>query len=151
MKTYSKSLLIAVAALAVTATGAYAYTGDLTEEQRTALTEARELRQAGDFTAARDKLLEAGFDESTLKKLRHGRVHHQRHVEFMNELQDTLTDEQLDALRVARAANDHETAAAILEEVGITPPQWRGHAHGHRPDHDLEGDEEETEFEEEED
>ncbi|MCD5381081.1 MAG: hypothetical protein LR008_00725 [Candidatus Pacebacteria bacterium] len=72
----SKSLLIAIAAFAVTATGAYADNGrllireGLTSEQVSALEEARELRQSGDLTAARDLLVTAGIDETALKSIK---------------------------------------------------------------------------------
>ena len=73
----SKSLLVAIAAFAVTATGVQAYGGiqaweraDITEEQRSALEEAHELRLGGDKEAARDVLVEAGIDEEVLRSLR---------------------------------------------------------------------------------
>ncbi|MBY0538124.1 hypothetical protein K2P47_01855 [Patescibacteria group bacterium] len=72
----SKSLLIAIAALALTATGAQAFsssaliTAGLSEEQQAAFEVARELRQEGDLTAARDVLVEAGIDAETLEKVR---------------------------------------------------------------------------------
>ncbi|MCA9367708.1 hypothetical protein KC887_05635 [Candidatus Kaiserbacteria bacterium] len=147
MKTYSKSLLIAVAALAVTATGAYAYSGDLTDEQRSALEQARELRQAGDFVGARDALLEAGFDESALKKLRRAQVMHNRHEAFLSDLEESLTPEQLDALQAAHAANDRATQAAILDEAGVEAPQWRFKHLNDRPTHDEFDDETEAEDE----
>ncbi len=59
----SKSLLIAIAAFAVTATGVQAYGGmkilekaGLSEEQISAFETARELRQSGDIAGARDAL-----------------------------------------------------------------------------------------------
>lgn len=72
----SKSLLIAVAAFAVTATGVHAYSGTklltragLNEDQISAIEEAQELRANGDFVAARDKLFEAGITDDTLRSL----------------------------------------------------------------------------------
>ncbi len=69
----SKSLLIAIAAFAVTATGVHAYGGykileraGLTNEQMSAIQEAQELRAAGDLTAARNLLIKAGIDEGAL-------------------------------------------------------------------------------------
>jgi hypothetical protein len=69
----SKSLLIAIAAFAVTATSVHAYGGNkmliragLSDEQVSAIQEAQELSRVGDFTAARDKLAEAGVTEETL-------------------------------------------------------------------------------------
>lgn len=127
----SKALLIAIAAFAVTATGAYAHGGerlleraDISEEQRQALEEAHQLRLDGDFEAARDRLVEAGVDEETLRSLHraaHQHKHHQAHWK------DELTDEQLEALQAARQANDKETARAILEEAGIERPHHHKH------------------------
>jgi hypothetical protein len=73
----SKSLLIAIAAFAVTATGAQAYTGTtqlnrtgLSSVQAQAFSEARELRQRGRGEEARDILLDAGIDENAIESLR---------------------------------------------------------------------------------
>ncbi len=73
----SKSLLIAIAAFAVTATGAQAFVGinylnqsGLSIEQMEAFNEARELRRKGDIEKARDVLLEAGVNEETVASLR---------------------------------------------------------------------------------
>ncbi|MEZ4104371.1 MAG: hypothetical protein R3B60_03735 [Candidatus Paceibacterota bacterium] len=73
----SKSLLIAIAAFAVTATGVQAYVGvdrlekaGFSPSQIEALAEARELRAHGDNKKARDILLEAGVDEEKLKELK---------------------------------------------------------------------------------
>lgn len=73
----SKSLLIAIAAFAVTATGAQAYVtpqvlsrAGFTEVQVEALGVARELRYRGKYEEARNRLLEAGIDEAALEKLR---------------------------------------------------------------------------------
>lgn len=69
----SKSLLIAVAAFAVTATGVQAYGGadflqraGLTKDQISAFERAREKRQSGDIIGARDTLVRAGVDEKVL-------------------------------------------------------------------------------------
>ena len=187
----SKSLLIAVAAFAVTTTGAQAYGGaileraNLTDDQRTALEEARELRQSGEKDAARDLLIEAGIDEEVLKELRTAARETKAEIReavadgdyerFLELIEDTpladvittesdfesfreaqelrqageyeeareildelgiekkghhkralrhhilseLTEEQRDALKVARQANDRETVKAILKEAGI--------------------------------
>lgn len=199
----SKSLLIAIAAFAVTATGVHAYGGTkilnragLSEEQVSAIEEAQELRANGDFTAARDKLVEAGITEDSLRSIHeaareartamrealeeddytafkaavadsplgdiitseedfaqfreahnlklageweeanemlnglgididdnHGyRRSFQPHPNFLTE----LTDEQKEALRVARQANDHATMRAIFDEAGVEPRPHRG-------------------------
>lgn len=69
----SKSLLIAIAAFAVTATGVHAYGGTkvlnrvgLNKDQIEALRYAHELKAMGDHTAARDHLLAANINEETL-------------------------------------------------------------------------------------
>lgn len=73
----SKSLLIAIAAFAVTTTGAQAFTSTtflsrsgLDDTQIEAFTEARELRLKGKNDEARDVLFKAGIDEKTLNSLR---------------------------------------------------------------------------------
>ena len=72
----SKSLLIAIAALALTATGAQAFssnaliTAGLSIEQQAAFEVARELREEGDVKGARDVLVEAGIDEDAIEKVR---------------------------------------------------------------------------------
>ena len=72
----SKSLLIAIAALALTATGAQAFNGNalitagLSLEQQAAFEVARELREEGDVTGARNVLVKAGIDEVAIEKVR---------------------------------------------------------------------------------
>lgn len=73
----SKSILIAIAAFAVTTTGAQAFASTtflsrsgLDQVQAEAFTEARELRLKGKNDEARDVLLKAGINEETLKTLR---------------------------------------------------------------------------------
>jgi hypothetical protein len=74
----SKSLLIAIAAFAVTATGAQAYVGNhysqqmgLSSVQIQAFQQARDLRRKGEVEKARDVLVKAGVDEKTMSSLRH--------------------------------------------------------------------------------
>lgn len=69
----SKPFLIAIAAFAVTATGAQAFGGTavleragLTNRQIAAFEIAREKREAGDKEGARDVLFDAGIDETVL-------------------------------------------------------------------------------------
>lgn len=73
----SKSLLIAIAAFAVTTTGAQAFSDSsflrqsgLDEVQVEAFSEARELRLKGKNDEARDVLLKAGVNEKTMRSLR---------------------------------------------------------------------------------
>lgn len=72
----SKSFLIALAAFAVTTTGAQAYVGTkqlqragLSPEQVSAFAEARTLAENGNTDKARDILLSAGVREDTIKRL----------------------------------------------------------------------------------
>jgi RNA-binding protein YhbY len=73
----SKSLIIAIAAFAVTATGAQAFVGQkyleaagLSAEQQLALEEAHELRRQGEREKARNLLVEAGITEEVMESLR---------------------------------------------------------------------------------
>jgi hypothetical protein len=189
----SKSLLIAIAAFAVTATGAQAYVGThysqqlgLSSVQVQAFQQARDLRRKGEVEKARDVLVQAGVDEDTMASLRHA-SHEAIHeavaqndfAAFQAAVKDTplfdlvnteadfalfkqahelkengkfveaklilddiglqvklgkrhaygrfyggafpgLTDEQKDALLVAKQANDKETVEEILREAGIS-------------------------------
>ena len=191
---YSKSLLIAIAAFAVTATGAQAYVGSqyleragLSSSQVSALSHARDLRLKGKREEARDVLLQAGVDDKAIVSIReaaraaHDAIEeavkandyeafklaahdsplldiittkedfaqfveaHNLKVEnkfteprkLMTELGLTsanmnrakghpklhermflFTDEQKDAMRVARAANDFEIMHEIMKEAG---------------------------------
>jgi len=104
---HSKSLLIAIAAFALTTSGVFAYNGsnvldraNLSAEQKTAITRARELKQNGDFSAARDSLVNAGIDETVLKRLHEAR--HQVELE----------------MQAALVANDYE---AFMASIAQTP------------------------------
>lgn len=171
----SKSLLVAMAAFAVTATGVHAYTGPklleqagLNKDQIAALSQAHTLRAQGDVDAARDVLLDAGIDDEALLKLHqiavenraalHRAIQSNDYEAFVAAVQATalgsevptkaaferlvaektgasvtpkkvkrhhrhlrqpfLTQEEHDALQVARQANDRATAEAILAEAG---------------------------------
>lgn len=187
---YSKSLLIAIAAFAVTATGAQAFVGmryleeaGLTSVQIDALKEANELRREGKQSEAKEVLIEAGIDEEAMDALRkaaheakeamHEAIEANDYAAFKEAVADSplddiitseadfklfaeahslreagkhdeakeifdelgikgpremgrgegplaeLTDEQRDALRAAKSANDEETVKAILKEAGI--------------------------------
>jgi hypothetical protein len=129
----SKSFLIAVAAFALTATSVHAHVGQdllkeagLNEKQIEAFAEARELKKSGKITKARDVLVEAGVTEDTLKAIfrarklaepdrTNGHGKHQFRPNFINE----LSEEQREAIKVARQANDKESVKAIFKEAGI--------------------------------
>tara|TARA_B100002051_G_scaffold172700_1_gene163300 strand:+ start:1708 stop:2301 length:594 start_codon:yes stop_codon:yes gene_type:complete len=188
----SKSLLIAIAAFAVTTTGVHAYGGtkvlqraNISEDQIAALEEAHELRKNGDADSARDILIEAGIDEEVMRSIRDAKreiknevreaVENNDYEAFVEAIEDgpladiitseadfekfreahelredgqheeareifddlgierkhkperpdiieNLTEEQREAVRVARAANDRETVRSILEEAGVELP-----------------------------
>jgi hypothetical protein len=189
----SKSLLIAIAAFAVTTTGASAYGGkildkaNLTSDQKSAIVEARELRQSGDVDSARNLLLEAGIDEEVLRSIHHAKreVNKEVHSALENnnypafieaiadgplaniitneadfekfqeahelkkngekeeageifddlgverghkthfgkgKMMSQLSDDQKEAVFVARQSNDREAIQAIFEEAGVERP-----------------------------
>jgi 5-enolpyruvylshikimate-3-phosphate synthase len=148
----SKSLLIAIAALALTATGAQAFssnaliTAGLTEEQQAAFEVARELREEGDVTAARDVLVEAGIDAETLEKVRSA-MHEERHAErdainaaldandfaaFILAIKDSplsdviTTEEDFASFKEAHElmeSGDKAGAKAIFTELGVPEPK----------------------------
>ncbi len=136
LKQTSQTLAFAIAAFAVTITSVQAFgnhefltNAGLSDDQVVAVQEARELRRLGDVDTARDVLLEAGIDEEVISDLRQAHQkhkHHHRHW-LKGQLDDKLTEQQKDAIQVAREANDREAIHAILEEAGIERPQ-----HGHR-------------------
>lgn len=142
---HSKSLLIAIAAFAVTATGAQAFVGSryleeagLSETQVEALKEAQDLRKEGKNTKAREVLVEAGIDEEVMESLRkamqHAREAMQHAIEdgdyeaFKNSitgspLVDIITTEA-DFVEFARAhtlqkAGEYDEAQVILTELGL--------------------------------
>lgn len=155
----SKSLLIAIAAFAVTTTGVHAYGGGkllvragLSEEQVSALEEAHELRAQGQLAEARDRLVAAGVTEQTLRNV-HLAAKEARHAmhealaaddyEAFQEailgtpLADVITSEaEFDEFREAhelRHEGQWQAAADILEDLGVSPlsrQPLRGHHHG---------------------
>jgi len=123
--------VLAVAAFALSASSANAFYNQefltragLSDQQVVALQEARELRRLGELDAARDTLLEAGIDVPILNNLRF--AHRERQLPHRHWLREQitteLTEDEQEALRVARAANDRETVRAILEAAGIDLP-----------------------------
>jgi hypothetical protein len=142
----SKSLLIAIAAFAVTATGAQAYIGNeqlnragFSLTQIEALNEARELKSKGETEKARDVLLEAGVDEDKLDNLRkvshnsHYRIHkaviEDNYNDFKVAIEGTpladiiTTKDDFEYFRQAhylRQKGDLAEAKAIFEDLGIS-------------------------------
>ncbi len=89
---------------------------ELTDEQKAALEEAKELFQAGDKEGAMEILKEAGVKPPK---------HHKNQGQFMKN----LTDEQKEVWKEAKKLmkdGDMEGAKAILEEAGIKPPKKQG-------------------------
>ena len=98
----SKSLLIAIAAFAVTATGVHAYGGakvfnraGINKDQADAIEQAQRLRASGDHLAARDLLAEAGITEDTLQSI------HAATVEVKRSIYDALETGDYQAFREA--------------------------------------------------
>lgn len=160
----SKSLLIAIAAFAVTATGAQAYVGTktltragLSSEQITALEEARTLRAEGEVEKARNVLVEAGVDEAALAAIRdaaraareamHNAVEAGDYEAFREAVAETpladivTTEADFELFREAhelRAEGKHDEAHEIFAELGVPELPGRGgkghrHGYGHGP------------------
>jgi hypothetical protein len=164
----SKSLLIAIAAFAVTASGAQAYVGTktltragLSTEQISALEEARSLRAEGEVEKARNVLVEAGVDEAALAAIReaaraareamHEAIDAGDFVAFREAVIDTpladiiTTEADFELFREAhelRAKGKHGEAREILDELGV--PEFtgahKGLGHGHGHGHGRRGD-----------
>lgn len=142
----SKSLLIAIAAFAVTATGAQAYIGTeqlnragFSENQIEAFSEARELRLKGEKEKARDVLLKAGVDQEKLENLR--KVSHTSHQALRSAIENTdyeafkkaiigtpladIINTEADFLYFKEAhdlrkAGDFSQAKVIFDELGVS-------------------------------
>ena len=153
----SKSFLIAVAAFAVTATGVHAHSGTkllsragLDDDQVVAIQEAQQLRKAGELDAARDKLIEAGITEDTLRSIHavakesrtavHEAVENEDYEAFKvaianSPLADIVTSEadfkQFVEAHSSRQAGEWEEAEALFADLGIEH-SFRHHHHGRR-------------------
>ena len=146
-----KSLLIAIAAFAVTATGAQAYIGvdqlsraGFTTNQIEAFSEARELKARGQVEKARDVLIDAGVDEdklNTLRKVSH-HAHHKLHLAIKQNdyeafrdavagtpLADIITTEsdfaQFRQAHDLQREGELDEAKAIFTELGL--PATKNH------------------------
>ncbi len=155
----SKSLLIAIAALALTASSAQAFsshaliTAGLSEEQQAAFVVARELREEGNVTGARDVLVQAGIDEVVIEKVRSA-VQAEKQAEH-KAIRDALANNDFTAFTVAITdspladlittaedfasfkeahelmdSGDKAGAKAIFTELGL--PESHHHKHGGR-------------------
>ena len=161
----SKSLLIAIAAFAVTATGVQAYGGvemlnraGLDDSQVVAIQEAKELRESGDLTGARDRLVDAGIAEGELRSMRKAaKMSHEGMQEALEEgdfdaflesvsgspLADIITSEadfeQFKAAHDLRQAGEWEEAGEIMADLGIEHGQKNNHSKMGNKAHDKGG------------
>jgi Lon protease-like protein len=153
----SKSLLIAIAAFAVTATGVQAFQSTqllqkagLSEAQIEAFEIARELRESGDFEGARDTLIEAGVDEAVIKSVKDVAREYRQAIRTAIEEEDyeafTLAvagtplaeavDTEADFQKFVEAHTLKEEgkwneAKVILDELGVEPKdRMPGMGHG---------------------
>lgn len=150
----SKSLLIAIAAFAVTTSGVFAYSGNnvleranLSAEQKTAITRAREFKENGNLAAARDSLVDAGIDEGVLKRLHEARHQVEREMQaalvsgdyeaFILSIADTpladiiTTEADFEQFRSAQELKDDGDFIAskeIFDELGV---ELKKSHHGH--------------------
>ncbi len=157
---HSKHLLIAIAAFAVTATGAQAYIGSdrltkagLSTAQVEAFSEARELRMKGKVKEAKDRLLKAGVNEDTIKTIRQAaRESHQRLVESVESgdykafkeavsgtpLADIITTENdflvFREAHILRQEGNFAEAKEMLDDLGVenTMKGYLHKRHAHR-------------------
>lgn len=147
----SKSLLIAIAAFAVTATGAQAYVGTkyaaqagLSSGQVQALQQARDLRRKGEVEKARDVLLEAGVTDETMASLRkashdaiHDAVEANDFAAFKEAIEGTplydliTTEADFALFREAHTLKEDGKfveAKEILDDLGVAPHHFKkGH------------------------
>ena len=156
----AKTLLIPIAAFAVTVTGASAFNGEvlkeagLNDDQISAFEEARELRKEGDKEGARDIIIEAGIDQDTMESVREAMKAHRDEMRsaidtavanndyeaFLtaiadSPLADIITSEEdfklFSEAHELKEAGDREGAHAIMEELGFEKPMF-GHHRGHK-------------------
>jgi hypothetical protein len=124
---YPKTLLIAIAAFTLMTPGAYAFSpavlnrANLSDDQKIAISAAKELQAEGDAVTATELLVNAGIDDTVLERIRNAYIALQ--YEYWNETNDgvsLLSNDQQQAYRAAQAANDRDTMDAILDEAGVT-------------------------------
>ena len=156
MKTKSKSLFIAVAAFAVTASGVHAFgstelltRAGLTDEQVIAVQEAQELKATGNISAAKETLEAAGVTSETMKNIRevakeakaavHDAVESGDYDAFMvavadSPLAEIITTEADFELFVEahelRESGDKDGARELFEELGVDTKKLHKQHHG---------------------
>lgn len=162
----AKTLLIPIAAFALSATGVSAFNSDvlhragLSEAQIHAFETAHELRKEGDVTKARDVLAQAGIDLSTMESVREAMHEHKDAMRMAidaavanNDLQAfkiavagsplqeiVTTQEEFDLFREAHMLHEegeHKEARKIMEDLGFEP-HMSGQKFGHFP-HQMNG------------
>ena len=152
MKTTSKSLFVAVAAFAVTASGVHAFgsaelltKAGLTDEQVIAVQEAQELKASGDIKRAKETLESAGVTRDTMKNIREVAKEAKRAVHAAVEANDyeafkvAVVDSPLAEIITTEAefaefveahglreAGDTAGAKELLNELGVQPPKHAG-------------------------
>ena len=139
-----KTLLIPLAAFAVTVTGASAFNGDmlkragLNDDQIAAFEQAKELKESGDKEAARDVLLAAGVDEDVIKQVREAMREHKSDIHnaivandyeaFKEAIEGSafadMIDSEAEFDRLVEAHElmqdgDREAAKDIFDELGL--------------------------------
>lgn len=139
-----KTLLIPLAAFAVTVTGASAFNGDmlkragLNDDQIAAFEQAKELKESGDKEAARDVLLAAGVDEDVIKQVREAMREHKNDIHSAIAAKDyeafkeaiegsafaDMIDSEAEFNRLVEAYElmrdgDREGAKDIFDELGL--------------------------------
>jgi len=154
MKTKSKSLFVAVAAFAVTASGVHAFSSPellikagLSEEQVIAIQEAQELKTIGNVGAAKQTLEAAGITEETMRHIKEVAKEAKQAVKDAVEAGDyeafqvAIVDSPLENLITTEAdflqfveahqlrqAGQKETATALLADLGVERPGYKlGH------------------------
>lgn len=157
----SKSLLIAIAAIAVSASGAQAFNGivlkeaGLSESQIAAFEVAYELKREGDQDGARDILVEAGIDETVMERIKRAmHEHRDSHHEAISAavaaddfaaftaavagspLSDIIITEadfaQFKEVHTLRNAGENQQARALAAELGL-PMKGHGATYHDRP------------------
>ncbi len=155
MKTTSKSLFVAVAAFAVTASGVHAFgstelltRAGLSDEQVVAVQEAQELKVMGDMKGAKEVLESAGVTKQTMQQIRevakeakravHAAVEANDYDAFVvavadSPLADVITSEaefeQFVEAHELRASGDKDGAKELLESLGVDTKK-HGKKHG---------------------
>ena len=139
-----KTLLIPLAAFAVTVTGASAFNGDmlkragLNDDQIAAFEQAKELKESGDKEGARDILLAAGVDEDVIKQVREAMREHKSDIHnaivandyeaFKEAIEGSafadMIDSEAEFDRLVEAHElmqdgDREAAKDIFDELGL--------------------------------